>query len=121
ANPLERGRVLRLKATSLQQAGSPSASAAMAEARAAFEVAGAGMLARRLSGTARHNGAPESPLLDLLSPVEAEVARLVREGYHNKEIAARLFVSVRTVELRLTHIYRKTGARSRSHLVAALT
>jgi DNA-binding NarL/FixJ family response regulator len=44
----------------------------------------------------------------------------VREGYRNKEIAAALFISLRTVELRLTHIYRKVGARSRSHLAALL-
>ena len=45
---------------------------------------------------------------------------LVLKGLRNKEIAATLYVSVRTVELRLTRVYRKAGARSRSHLVALL-
>ena len=56
----------------------------------------------------------------LLTPGEREIALLVAEGLRNKEIAARLYMSVRTVELRLTTIYRKLGARSRSHLAAML-
>jgi DNA-binding NarL/FixJ family response regulator len=62
---------------------------------------------------------PASALV-ALTPDERAVVELVVRGLHNKEIAARLFVSVRTVELRLTHVYRKLGARSRSHLVALL-
>ena len=69
--------------------------------------------------------APASPsaahaLLDRLTPEERLVADLVLQGLQNKEIAARLFISLRTVELRLTHVYRKTGARSRAHLVSML-
>ncbi|UFS60246.1 helix-turn-helix transcriptional regulator [Subtercola endophyticus] len=55
-----------------------------------------------------------------LTPGELDVVRLLGRGYRNKEIAARLFVSLRTVEVRLTQIYRKSGARSRSHLLALL-
>ncbi len=36
----------------------------------------------------------------------------------NREIAQQMFVSVRTVELRLTHIYRALGVHSRAQLVA---
>lgn len=59
-------------------------------------------------------------LLDALNDDERQVVDLVVKGLRNKEIAATLYVSVRTVELRLTRVYRKAGARSRSHLVALL-
>ncbi|WJX99110.1 LuxR family transcriptional regulator [Curtobacterium sp. 458] len=56
-----------------------------------------------------------------LTAEERAVVQKVTEGYRNREIASSLFMSQRTVELRLTQIYRKVGARSRSHLVALLT
>ena len=52
-----------------------------------------------------------------LTPTEREVVRLVREGLTNKDIAARLFVSPRTVQTHLTHVYTKLGLTSRVHLV----
>ncbi|HEV2243300.1 MAG TPA: response regulator transcription factor, partial [Streptosporangiaceae bacterium] len=51
-----------------------------------------------------------------LTPAEREVARLVAEGLANKEIAARLFVSPRTVQTHLTHMYGKLGLTSRVQL-----
>ncbi len=45
------------------------------------------------------------------------MAALVMEGATNREIAARLFVSVKTVEATLTRVYRKLGIRSRVDLV----
>jgi DNA-binding CsgD family transcriptional regulator len=62
----------------------------------------------------------EENLLMLLSEEELAIARQVQEGMRNREIAESLYLSVRTVELRLTHIYRTLGVRSRSHLVAEL-
>jgi DNA-binding CsgD family transcriptional regulator/tetratricopeptide (TPR) repeat protein len=62
----------------------------------------------------------EQSLLALLTDEEIAIARQVQEGLRNREIADSLYLSVRTVELRLTHIYRTLGVRSRSHLVAAL-
>jgi DNA-binding CsgD family transcriptional regulator len=50
---------------------------------------------------------------DSLTPTECEVVRLVGEGFANKEIATRLFVSPRTVQAHLTHIYTKLGVSSR--------
>lgn len=52
-----------------------------------------------------------------LTPTERDVVRLVREGLSNKGIAARLFVSPRTVQSHLTHIYAKLGVTSRLQLV----
>jgi DNA-binding CsgD family transcriptional regulator len=52
-----------------------------------------------------------------LTPTERDVARLVCEGLANKEIAARLFVSPRTVQAHLSHIYAKLGIASRVQLV----
>jgi len=48
-----------------------------------------------------------------LTPTERDVIRLVSEGLGNKDIAARLFVSPRTVQTHLTHVYTKVGLTSR--------
>ncbi|AKN18707.2 transcriptional regulator [Mycobacterium haemophilum DSM 44634] len=51
-----------------------------------------------------------------LTPAERNVARLVGEGLGNKEIATRLFVSPRTVQSHLTHVYAKLRLNSRVQL-----
>lgn len=56
----------------------------------------------------------------VLSPQEQEVVALVEQGLRNREIASALFISLRTVELRLTRVYRKLGVTSRVHLVSML-
>ncbi|MGV9646522.1 helix-turn-helix domain-containing protein, partial [Streptomyces sp. NPDC003514] len=55
--------------------------------------------------------------LDGLASMERQVAGLVMEGATNREIAARLFISVKTVEATLTRVYRKLGIRSRVDIV----
>ncbi|MEU9338588.1 AAA family ATPase [Streptomyces sp. NPDC048290] len=60
------------------------------------------------------------PVLDALAglaAMERQVAALVMEGATNREIAARLFISVKTVEATLTRVYRKLGIRSRVDIV----
>jgi len=52
-----------------------------------------------------------------LTPAERDVVRLVSEGLANNDIATRLFVSPRTVQSHLTHVYSKLGLSSRVQLV----
>jgi predicted ATPase/class 3 adenylate cyclase/DNA-binding CsgD family transcriptional regulator len=52
-----------------------------------------------------------------LTPTERDVVRLVSEGLANNDIATRLFVSPRTVQTHLTHVYSKLGLTSRVQLV----
>jgi DNA-binding CsgD family transcriptional regulator len=54
----------------------------------------------------------------MLADHERALAKMVARGMRNKEIAATLYVSVRTVEVRLTAIYRKLGVESRAQLTA---
>ncbi|HUP86226.1 MAG TPA: LuxR C-terminal-related transcriptional regulator [Acidimicrobiales bacterium] len=56
-----------------------------------------------------------------LTPTERQVADLVAEGLANKEVAARLFMSVATVKTHLTHVYAKLGLTTRAQLAAAST
>jgi DNA-binding CsgD family transcriptional regulator len=51
-----------------------------------------------------------------LTPTERDVIRLVSEGLGNSDIATRLFVSPRTVQSHLTHVYAKLGLSSRVQL-----
>ena len=55
-----------------------------------------------------------------LTPQERRVAAAVRRGASNRDIAADLFLSPKTVEFHLRQIYRKLDVRSRTQLVAAL-
>ena len=55
-----------------------------------------------------------------LTPAERRVAELAAEGYINREIAQRLFVTEKTVETHLSASYRKLGVRTRRDLPDAL-
>ena len=55
-----------------------------------------------------------------LTAQELAVARLVGNGLSNRQVAAELFVSIKTVQFHLTHIYSKLGIGSRSELAARL-
>ena len=64
------------------------------------------------TGEAPGEGTPET-----LSEREAEVLRLLAQGFTNKDIAQTLILSVRTVETHLRSIYGKLGVRSRTEAV----
>ena len=83
----------------------------MLAARAPDELVTAGAHPRRdrLSG------------LEALTPSERRAARMAAEGLSNPEIAQSLFLTRRTVETHLTHVYQKLGIGSREELAAALS
>jgi DNA-binding CsgD family transcriptional regulator len=82
-----------------------SLDAALWEQRAVDELA-------RIGGRAPASGA--------LTPVERRVVELVAAGQTNREVAAALFLSTRTVEGHLSRVYGKLGVRSRVELARKL-
>lgn len=57
-----------------------------------------------------------TPQLTKLTPQEAQIAQLARNGLTNPEIAAQLFISPRRVEWHLGNIFTKLGIASRNDL-----
>jgi len=53
----------------------------------------------------------------LLTAGERRVAELAASGMTNREVAAALFISPKTVEVHLSHIYRKLDVHTRAELV----
>lgn len=64
--------------------------------------------------------APSREAIDELTPAELRVGLMVAGGHRNREVAAALFLSTKTVERHLTAIYRKLDVRSRTELANAL-
>ena len=125
--PYELGRTLRCLAIRQEEFGMTVESRrTRAAAVAAFEEAGADAWAARTdqlvpTRAAAATGNDGAGMLEQLNHEERDVAIRVVKGLRNREIAQELFVSVRTVELRLTHIYRSLRVHSRAQLVAVLT
>ncbi|MEU6710465.1 LuxR C-terminal-related transcriptional regulator, partial [Nonomuraea sp. NPDC046802] len=121
ANPFEAARTALLLGERLRRAHRPGeARAHLRGALETFQRAGAEPWARRAHGELRAAGesAPSAPatVLDALTPQELRIAGLVADGLSSKQIAARLFLSPRTVEYHLYKIYPKLGIGSRTDL-----
>ena len=80
-------------------------------------------VALRRSGTRSRNMRPVRPAFgwDSLTPAEMTVSELVASGLTNPEIGARLFVSRRTVETHISHIFRKLDYVNRTQLASEYT
>jgi DNA-binding NarL/FixJ family response regulator len=52
----------------------------------------------------------------VLTPSEQRVAELAASGMTNRDVAAKLFISHKTVEVNLSRVYRKLGIRARVEL-----
>ena len=94
----------------------------LAAATSAFAAVGASLWARRARDELRAAGArlPREASGAALTAQEDRVARLVADGLSNKEIAARLVVSTKTVEGHLRNIFEKLGVSSRTQVARIL-
>jgi DNA-binding CsgD family transcriptional regulator len=119
--PFERARTLLALGTAQRRAKHRGAArASLQAAHAVFAELGAELWAHRASEEIARLGGRRAGDRDALTPTEQRVAELAAEGRSNREIAAELFVSERTVEANLTRAYRKLGVRSRTQLARRL-
>ena len=122
--PFERARTLLAFGRRLN--GACRRAAARQHLRAAlegFERLHAGAWARQAEAELRAAGGRHRPPAQddgALTSQERRVAAAVRRGASNRDIAADLFLSPKTVEFHLRQIYRKLDVRSRTQLVAVL-
>ena len=92
----------------------------LGRALVSFEALGAELWAARARAELARIGGRRSSA-GALTPAERRVADLVAEGRSNKEIAATLFVTPKTVETQLSRMYRKLGVHSRTALTRQLS
>jgi DNA-binding CsgD family transcriptional regulator len=85
-----------------------------------FETLGASLWAARAQGELRASGQTarkrDPSTRGDLTPQELQIARFVSEGLSNREVAAQLFLSPRTIDFHLRNIFRKLGISSRTQL-----
>jgi DNA-binding CsgD family transcriptional regulator len=86
-------------------------------ARELFEGLGAALWSARAGAELERIGG-RGPATDVLTPSERRIVELVAEGGSNKQIAATLFVTPKTVETHLSRIYAKLGVHSRTQLLS---
>ena len=122
---LEHARSLVELGAALRRAGKRAA--AREPLRAGLDIAaggGAGRLAERARTELEASGGRPRRLRssgrDALTPSELRVARMAAEGRTNNEIAQALFVTPKTVDTHLSHVYPKLGISSRRSLAQAL-
>jgi DNA-binding CsgD family transcriptional regulator len=96
------------------------------EAQSRYEAVGALVDARRATAALRALGVRRGPAgrrgrpaagWDAITPTESRVVGLLCEGLTNRQVAERLFVSRRTVDAHVAHIFQKLGVSSRTELV----
>ncbi len=117
ANPIERGRTLLVLGQLQRRARRRrTAAATVALALGLFEDVGSpAWIARAERELARCHAAGGGDLD--LTAAEHRVVELAVTGLTNREMALKLFVSPKTVEATLGHVYRKLGVRSRAELM----
>ena len=90
------------------------------EALARFEELGAVPWAEQAREELRASGGRRRARRQDLTPAELRVARVIARGATNREAAAELFVSPKTVDFHLRQAYRKLGVRNRTELTLAM-
>ena len=118
--PFERGRTLLvLGVLQRRRKERRLADESLEQARTIFEDLGAPIWAARARIELRPlGGRPTSRLT--FTPAERRVAELAASGLTNREVAAALFISPKTVEGNLARVYRKLDIRSRAELGARI-
>jgi DNA-binding CsgD family transcriptional regulator len=120
--PYDRARVCFAYGQSLRRAGKRrEADTVLKNARDAYATLGARAYVERCDRELQAGGlhsARLAPGMARLTPQEGAVARLVAAGATNQQAALELFISVKTVQYHLTHVYSKLGIRSRTELAA---
>jgi DNA-binding CsgD family transcriptional regulator len=120
-SPYHRARTLMALATARRRRRRRGdARRALEEAVVLFERSGAIVWADRARTDIAALGLRRSPAGEL-TPMEDRVARAAAAGMTNRDAAASLFVSERTIEFHLRNTYRKLGVRSRNELADALS
>ena len=115
--PLDRARtLLALGATRRRARMKRPAREALEQALAIFDELGARLWAEKARAELERIGGRRAPASGELTPTEQRIAALAAEGRSNKEIAAALFVTPKTVGTQLSRIYRKVGVHSRTEL-----
>jgi DNA-binding CsgD family transcriptional regulator len=123
--PFERARTLLLYGERLRRAKQRAeARGPLQEALDAFERLGARPWAERaraeLRATGQTSGRRAETAAEQLTPHELQIALLVAQGMTNREAAAALFVSTKTVEHHLRGAFRKLGVRRRAELARVM-
>jgi DNA-binding CsgD family transcriptional regulator len=120
AMPFERGRTLYARAAAHRRAGHRRAARTDLD-QASGIFAGLGARAwMELAALELGRLGGRTPIGSALTTSERRVADLASSGRSNKEIAAELMISIRTVESQLSAVYRKLAVRSRGQLAAAI-
>jgi DNA-binding CsgD family transcriptional regulator len=119
-DPFERARTQLVEGAILRKLRKKrAAKATLDEALATFEQCGAERWAERARQEIHRLGLQRRPRGEL-TPGETRVAELVAAGRTNRQAAAELFLSEKTVEANLSRIYRKLGIHSRTELANEL-